>query len=97
MLPRLRHRPFVRRHDEQREVHPARTREHVLDEPLVPRHIHDADLPPGRQRQPREPEVDRQSPLFLFPQPVGIDACQGADKRALPVVNMPCGPNDIHG
>ena len=44
VLPRLRHHGLVRRDDEHGEVNPAHAREHVLDEPLVARHVNDADL-----------------------------------------------------
>ena len=95
MLARLRHRPFVRRHDEQRRVDPADARQHILDESLVPRHIDDAHRLPGGKRQPREAEVDGHLARLLLRQSVGVDPRQRADKRALAVIHMPRRPDDI--
>ena len=95
----LRHPAVVRRDDEQRHVHRADARNHVLDEILVPRHIDDAERRcpwrrrPG-QREVREAEVDGDAARLFLRQPVGIGAGQGADERALAVIDVPGGGDD---
>ena len=96
MLPRLRHDPFVRCHDHQRDVDSSGTGKHVLNEPLVARHVHDADLVARRHVEPGKAEVNRHSPALLFAEPVRIDAREALNERRLPMVDMTGGSNDFH-
>lgn len=88
MLYCLRHEALVRRHDKHRKVDTARAGEHVLDEPLVPRHIDDARTAPVRKVEARKAEVDRDAALFLLGQPVGVHARERLDELGLAVVDM---------
>ena len=67
VLTRLRHHPFVGRDNQQGEIDAAHAGEHVLDEAFVARHVDDADLFAAGEREPRKAEVNRETPLFLFP------------------------------
>ena len=96
VLPGLGHDRLVGSHDEEGEVDAAHSGQHVLDEPLVAGHVHDADLPPAGQRQPREAQVDGHLPPLLLLEPVGVDARQGAHKAGLTVINVSGGSDDVH-
>src|SRR5207245_5397137 len=63
--------------------------QHVLDERLVARDVHDARLHGVGEWQGREPQVDRDAaPLLLLPA-VGVDPGQRLDERCLAVVDVP--------
>ncbi len=94
MLARLRHHPLVRRDDEQDDVDPRRSGHHRPDEPLVSRHINDAGERSRREGEAGEPEFDRDPPLLLLFQTVGIGAGQRAHEGTLPVVDVPGRPED---
>ena len=96
VLARLRHHRLVRRDDQQREVDAADAREHVLDEPLVARHVHDAHLAPAGQRHPREAEVDGHAAPLLLGEAVRVDARERLHERRLPVVDVACRADDVH-
>ena len=64
----------------QGDVDAANASQHVVNKPLVARHIHDRDLDAIWQLQPGEPEVDGHAALLLFLEAVGIDASQGSDQ-----------------
>src|SRR5690625_4010580 len=96
MLARLRFPALVGSNDETDDRYRTDAGEHVTDEALVPRHVDEGDVPPGRQRRPCESQIDGQSAaVFLFPA-VGFDAGEGVDEGALAVVDVPGGPNDVH-
>jgi len=92
----LRHHAVVRRDHEERHPDSRYTRDHVADEPLVPRHVHyshEQDRPrgstartPGQSscRVPARPSAGRAAP------------CQHRHKARLPVVHMPCGADHHH-
>ncbi len=66
MLAGLRHDPFVGGDHQGHQVDPGRSRHHVFDEFLVPRHVHDPEaLSPGEVHV-RETELDRDAPEFFF-------------------------------
>ena len=75
---------------------PAAPAHHRPDEPLVPRHVDDPGERPRREGEAGEPELDRDPPLLLLLQPVGIGAGQRAHEGTLPVVDVPGRPED-HG
>ena len=96
VLACLWHYRFVGGDHQQREIDPADSGEHVVDESLVSGHVDDADLAAGRQFKPREAEVYRQPALLLLGEPVGVDSGERLDERRLPVVDMPCCSCDEH-
>ena len=72
------------RHD----VDAADPGEHVLDEALVPGHVDDPDLDPGRRLERREAEIDRDAALLLLGQTIGVDAGEAPHHRDLAVVDV---------
>ena len=88
MLARLGHDALVERHDEQHGIDRTDPGQHVADEVLVTRDVHDAEVPSIRQTQPGETEVDRHPPLALLAEPIGIDAGERRDERRLPMVDV---------
>jgi hypothetical protein len=94
VLPGLGHHPLVGGDDQQNEVDPRRAGEHVLDQPLVPRDVDDAHTPPAGEIQVGKAEVDRHAPSFLLFEPVGVDAGEGFDERAFPVIDVAGGSDD---
>lgn len=97
MLTRLGHRPFVGGDHQQRKVNATGSGEHVLDESLVTGDIDDAHLPPGWEGEPGESEVDREAALLLLTQAVRVNPGERADEGALAVIDVPGGPDDVHG
>ena len=88
MFAGLRHDAVVGRDDEQGEVDAGRPGEHVLDEPLVPRHVHDAQRRRVAEVEVGEPDVDGDAAGLLFGQAVAVDAGEGLDERRLAVVDV---------
>ena len=84
MLARLRLDRFIRGDDEQHQVDAAHARQHVLHEPLVPRHIHESQPQLGRQLQVRETDIDGDAAPFFFFQPVRIDPVSAFTSAVLP-------------
>ena len=97
MFPGLGHHAFVGGHDQEGQVDGADASQHVLDEPLVARHVHHADLPSAGQGQPSKAQVDGHLPLLLLWETVGIDVGQGLDQGGLAVVHVAGSPDDVHG
>src|SRR5262249_11918376 len=87
---------LVRRDDEERHIYSADAGQHVLDEALVPRHVHDAGLAPTGQGQPGEAEVNRHAARLLLGQAIGINAGERADAGGFAVVYMPGGSDAAH-
>src|SRR5262249_35862093 len=87
MLARLRADRLVRGHDEEHQVDPARPRHHLLDEPPVPRPVHEAQ-DGVRPRQAREADVDRDAALTLLTQAVRMRPRDRSDELALTVVDV---------
>ena len=90
VFARLRHDAVVGRDGEQREVEAGRPGDHVADEPLVPRHVHDAERLVA-ERQPGEADVDGDAAGALLREAVAIDAGERLDERSLAVVDVPGG------
>jgi hypothetical protein len=76
VLAGLRHDRVVGRDDEHGEVDAGGPGEHVLDEPLVPGHVHDAE-PRAAEVEGGEPDVDGDAAGLLLRQPVAVDAGEG--------------------
>ena len=90
---------FVGRDDEQHQVDSAHAGEHVLDEALVARHVHEAQAQRGRQLQVGETQVDGDAAAFLFLQAVRVDAGERLDEGGLAVIDVAGGADDdvLHG
>ena len=100
MLARLRHHAVVGGDDHEVEVDPGRAGDHHPHEALVTRHVDDRDVPPARQHQRREPELDRHAARLLLRQAVGVHAGQRPHERGLAVVDVAGGPERqgrVHG
>ncbi len=94
MLFRLGHDAFVGGDDEQHHVHFGCPCQHVVNEPLVPWHIHDARNDAAGQSQMGETQVNGHTALTLFGVPIGFNARQRPNQRRLAVVYMPSRPDD---
>jgi hypothetical protein len=94
---RLRHPSFVGGDYEHANRYASRSRQHVLDETFVSGHIDDPDFPARRQGQPSKAEIDREAPSFLLLESVGVDAGEGLHQRGLPMIDVPGGPDYMHG
>ena len=93
VLARLRHHRFVGGHHQHDQVDAADARQHVLDEPLVPRHIDEGEIH-AADFLVREAQVDRDPARLLFLQPIGIGPGERAHQRALPMIDVPRRPDD---
>ncbi len=96
MLARLGHDTLIGGHDEHGKVDTADAGEHVLDEALVPRHVDDPDLLAVGETEPGKAEIERHLALFLFFQPVGIDAGERLHQRRFSVVYVARRADDVH-
>ena len=88
MLAGLGHRPVVGRDDEERMFDRGDAGQHVADEALVARHVHEAEHRSVGPGVVGEAEVDAQAPLLLLRKPVGVDPGQGLDEDGLAVVDV---------
>ena len=91
VLVRLRPRPLARVDHEQEEVDAGRARDHVADEALVARHVDQREPAPVGEVERRVAEVDRDPPLLLLGQPVGVLSGQRPHEPRLAVVDVPGG------
>ena len=94
MLLRLGLPSFVGGHHEQHRPDRTDARQHVADEALVARNIHEADLATARQRAPRVPEVDREPSALLLVPAVRVHPGEADDQRGLAVVDVSGGRHD---
>jgi len=94
VLPGLGHHPLVGGDDQQEQIHAGGPGHHVLDEPFVPRNIHDPQGEAAGQPQRGEAQLDGDAPLLLLLETVRVDARQGLDQRGLPVIHMSGGAED---
>ena len=72
MFAGLRHGAVVGRDDEQDEIDPGDTAQHVADEFLVARHVDEANRFRPLQRQIGKTEIDRQVALFFLGETVSV-------------------------
>ena len=89
MLARLRHDAFIRCNDQHHEVHAGRARHHVLDEALMPGHVHDAEPLAVRHDGPGKAQLDGDAAPLLFLKPIAVDTRQRPYQRCLAVINVP--------
>ena len=95
VLAGLRHHAFVGCDHEQHEVDAAHARQHVLDEALVPRHVHDAGVHAAGGQERGEAEIDRDAAPLLLGEAVGVNARQPSHERGLAVIDVAGGAD--HG
>ena len=94
MLDRLRPRPVVGGHDEQRGVDLAGSDEHVADEPVVTGHVDEVELGSVVEGQVGIADVDRHPAPALLGQAVGVDPGQRPQEARLAVVDVTGRPDD---
>ena len=94
MLDGLGHHAVVCGDDQHGQVDAAGTCQHVLDEFLMSRHIHDAGLGAVWPVQVGKAQFNGNAALFFFHQPVRIDACEGLDQQGFSVIHMSGCAND---
>src|SRR5262245_44976895 len=85
---------LVGRDHEQHDVDTTDAGQHVLDEALVARDVHEADAQRGGELQMGEPEIDGDTAALLLFEAVGVDAGEGFDQRRFAVVDMAGGAYD---
>ncbi len=99
----LRHPSVVGRDDQQCEIDRADTSNHIAHESVVTRHINETCVNwislICHQREFRETEIDGDSAFFFLGQPIRVGSGQRLDQRALAVIDVPGGcenvlPND---
>jgi hypothetical protein len=83
--------------DEQNESHRSYPGQHVPNESLVARDVHESDLLTGRERGPSESEVDREASSLLLGQTVWIHSGEPEDQRGLAVVDVSGRGHDLKG
>ena len=87
--------PLVGRDDEEDQADRPHAGQHVADEALVARHVHEAHLAPGRERAPRVAQVDREATALLLDEAVGVDARQRCNERGLAVIDVAGGGHHV--
>ena len=94
MLLRLGHNTLVCRNHQQHEIHPHHSGNHVVDKPLMPGNVNDADAVPTWKVKISKSKVNGNSPSLLLLPAVRIPSRQSLDQRGLPMVNMTGRTND---
>ncbi len=84
----LRHDALISGDHEQGDVDAGRAGQHVLDETLVARHVHDACLEARDERQRGEAQVDGDAAAFFFLPAVGVHTGEGLHQCGLAVVDV---------
>ncbi len=99
MLAGLGHDAVVGRHDEECPVHAGGARHHGAHQPLVARHVDEAERRPVRAVAVAVSEArsERDAARLLLGQPVGVDAGQRLHEGSLAVVDMTGGGDDDAG
>jgi len=69
--------------------------EHVLDKPLMAGDVDDAELRAVGQCEVREAQVDGDTALFFFLEPVGVLAGERFDQTGFTVIDMAGGADDV--
>ena len=96
MLLGLRHYAFVGSDYQKAGVYSADAGQHVLDKPLMARNVDDADVLAVWQGEPGKAEIDSHAALFFFAEAIRIYAGESLDERALAVIYVAGGTDDIH-
>ncbi len=97
VLAALRHGAVIGRDDHQRVLHGRHARDHVVDEPVVPGHVDEADgIRVVVAADVRESKIDGEPAAFLFFEAVGVLTRQAAHQARFAMVDVPRKGND-HG
>jgi hypothetical protein len=92
VLARLRLNAFFSGNNQQNQVNPAYTGEHVADETLVPGDIHESEAEVlatcAGKLEVGETEVNGDPSSLLFFQPIGVNSGKRLDQRRFPVINV---------
>jgi hypothetical protein len=94
MLAGLGHDALVGGHDQQHQVQARCACQHVANEPLVARHVHDAEFRAVGQRESGEAEIDGDATPLLLGQAVGVHTGEAVYQRRLSVIDVACGTQD---
>ena len=86
MFPGLGHYP--RRRPRQDQIHSPHSGQHVVNETLMARYIHNPGPPSPGKVKGGKTQLNGNAPLLFFLEAVGVPARQGFDQGRLPVVNM---------
>ena len=93
MLPGLGHDSLICRNDEKHHIHAGYSCRHIVDKPLMSRHVYDPGTPAIRKLKPGKSQIDGDpSPFFLF-QTVCVSSGQCFDQCGFPVIDMPRSPD----
>src|SRR5262249_39524264 len=84
---------FVRGYDQQNQINPSGTREHVADKFFVAGDIHKAEAH-ASEIEKSKPQIDCDAAPLLFCQAVRMSACQRFDQSGLAVVDVPGGSDN---
>jgi hypothetical protein len=88
VFPRLRHNSLVSRNDQDQEIDAGRPGHHVPNKPFMTGNVDNPEGSTVWKSQGGEPEFDRDPPLFLLLETVGVHAGKAFDQRRLAVVHM---------
>src|SRR5262249_36317197 len=94
MLASLRLDRFTRRDHQHHDVDSARARQHILDEALVPRYVHEPDTDIGRKVEMRESDVDGNAAALLPGKAIRVDTGESLYQSSFPVIDGPRGAYD---
>ena len=86
----------IRGDDEEGQIHPGGSSQHVANESFVTWDIDDAKSV-GADDEFGEAQFDRDAPFFFFGKSVGVDAREGSNKRRLAVIDVSGGSQDEVG
>src|SRR5208282_1368400 len=93
MFAGLRANSFIGCDDQQNEIDPRSSREHVFYEALVSRHVHKTKAH-ATFFQEGKAQIDGDAAALLFLEAVRMGAGQSFNQRGLPVVNVASGADD---
>ena len=94
MLARLWHHTIIGRNHQKYKIDAGRTRQHVVHEFFVARHVDETQDRTLRRGQICKAEVDRNTARFLFLEAVGIDAGERPHQRRFAVIDVSGGADD---
>ena len=87
MLTSLRHDAIVCRNNQQRNVKPRGSGDHVANKAFVSRDVHNTEAKSASFKV-RESEIDRDTARLFLRQTVRVNSRQSSDESSLAVINM---------
>ena len=94
VLSSLGHHPLLGGDHQQADIHASGTGDHRAHELFVAGDVHDPDAKPRPQVEGREPEHDRDAPLLLLAQSIGVHPRECSHQSGLAVIDVTCGAYD---